>query len=150
MNFARGYVDIFKIYPSGIKWENEISNNKEFKLAKQTLSYLMMYYLYFFYSRFLALITQPFSSLLATFIQVRSTKLLMLILLITVFIASYILVVSCMSPCPPLKDHWAGGYIMVRILSFKYNTYQYYDCYFFLRCRLGSSLMLSSCIYDVV
>lgn len=80
-----------------------------------------------------ALITQPFSSMLATFVQIKSTRILMITLGGTLLLGSYIFVVSCMSPCPPLKNHWIGGYLMVNSFSFfiKTNGIFYFDYYLF-------------------
>jgi hypothetical protein len=82
----------------------------------------------------LGLITQPISSLIATFIQIKSTLHIWLTTLVGILIACYILVFSCLSPCPPFKDTNWGGYIMVACWIITFALFM------FLRCCITSSL----------
>jgi hypothetical protein len=58
--------------------------------------------------------TQPISSLIATFVIIRSTQSILILLVATVAFSSYIFIASCLSPCPPFVGTLFGGYLMVR------------------------------------
>ena len=64
----------------------------------------------------LGLITQPISSLIATFVQVKKTRNIWILTFVSLLIASYIFVFACLSPCPPFKSTEWGGSLMVRLI----------------------------------
>jgi riboflavin transporter 2 len=64
----------------------------------------------------LALIVQPLSSVVATFIQLKSIRSIFIILLLGALISSYIIAMSFLSPCPILKDSVIGDVLMVKLL----------------------------------
>lgn len=68
----------------------------------------------------LALISQPISSMFATFFRIKSTSNMIKLLIFTILLSSYIIMASFMSPCPPFKNKWFSGYLMVkRLLSYQ-------------------------------
>jgi hypothetical protein len=62
--------------------------------------------------------TQPISSLVATFVIIRSTRTILKLLVVTIILSSYIFVASCLSPCPPFVSSVFGGYLMVTWIIF--------------------------------
>jgi riboflavin transporter 2 len=70
-----------------------------------------------------ALISQPISSMFATFFRIKSTSNMIKLLIFTTFLSSYIVMASFMSPCPPFKHLWFSGYLMVKFLFYFQKTY---------------------------
>jgi hypothetical protein len=50
---------------------------------------------------------------MAVFIQTKTTKQTIILLFISFILSGYIIGFSFLSPCPPFKSEWYGGFLMV-------------------------------------
>ena len=79
-------------------------------------------YLFFYFK---GLVTQPFSSLVATFIQIRTTLSIAILFVLSIVFSGYIIASSLLNPCPPFVNESYGGHIMVK--HFRYKSYNLTD-----------------------